>query len=261
MRTRVFCAVAISFVLLLCVILKVGSSHRRHKLQGFSKETVTAANGSPVGVKPSARMATETVSSVPVRGADNSDQFVSLERAKRDPQYKKKIDYHTHIKEYLATPAKGTAVFEETLGVLLENGYSLSQLHNSYLALYVYNRRPDLNKVRTRVSVVNGIEVTGERYAARMRESFKRGITALSGVDDPKTIDQLAKISDQGEVPSYPMRIFDAQEGDRILGDEDWMNPEHRKAASAYTGPPRVVSLEVKDPAYGVAPEIEVLKP
>jgi hypothetical protein len=168
---------------------------------------------------------------------------VDLERIRSDEEYRHIVRHHQNIKSYLATPLRGTPLYESLLTILLENGYSLDVLHNLYHIIHASTKGPKgkiKNKIMGPNPITNNLGMAANKDMLKPLDRFVGiSITSMTGVRDEPTLEKLIRIAWTNQSPLEYNRLLDPEQGERLLTDVDWMTEEQRRAAESYVGEPR----------------------
>lgn len=172
-------------------------------------------------------------------------ELVDLSRAESDSAYRERVYYHTAIKSYLASPLRGKPELEEVLTFLLQNGFSIRDLHNAYVVLHMPSFHPAKRPEFRREMFERGfdedqIQVRVAQVSVESSRRNRQRVQQMTGLEDNRLLDAFMRLAPESPAPLGPSSTFmpsmEAEDGEPLLTDSDWMSDEHRKAAAANRG-------------------------
>lgn len=187
-------------------------------------------------------------------------ELVDLDKAKSDPAYRERVYYHTAIKSYLASPLKGKPELEEILTFLLKDGFTIRDLHNAYVELHLPRSNPANRPGFRRELFERGfnedqIEMRVAEVSAQAAKRHRQIVQQSTGLDDG-LLEDFMRLAPESPTSLRPSSTFmpsvEAEDGEPLLTDSDWMSDEHREAAAAYRGERR--RLAPSPPAKAAPP-------
>jgi hypothetical protein len=192
-----------------------------------------------------------------------SDTHVDLKRAATDPAYKSGLRRHQAIKRYLASPIKGDETLEGVLNFLLENGYSIEDLFNAYVAIMLPETdMPTREKLEKAGVAADQIPAALERNLGYWEDQIQRNVTAIAGITDPALVIGLAALAPRKGKPLGPasdfLPVVELTDGERLLRDDDWMTQKHRESAAKGASQPRRDTVEPIPAPEGVVTKVTV---
>jgi hypothetical protein len=202
------------------------------------------AAAGPIELRTFSRDALKTTN----RLVGDSEHFVSLKRARSDPQYAKGvIRHHNSIKRYLASPLKGDREFEQLINLLLETGFSIDDLLPAYVSLHLCGG-PNPSSSATQLRNAGLSEERTRWIEQRARESARKAramcIAHNLGLEnDPEVLNLFLNVYPERSEHLGPASEFIPEvpmvDGEQLLTDDDWMSPERLRLRDGYRGPPR----------------------
>ncbi|MHC1763364.1 MAG: hypothetical protein AB9869_03515 [Verrucomicrobiia bacterium] len=216
----------------------------------------------PVTEKPQPQKEPPLLPAVTVAEAE---QYVDLKRAETDIAYRRgPLMRHKSIKEYLASPIKGTPLVDSVIDFLLVNGFSLDDLQIAYVGLMFLDADYPTREKFERMFADTTPEKR-ERWLKKAQERHWEFAPATLGMmaqtDDPVLIQELINLAPAEGKPLGPARenipILEPVDGERLLTDADWMTERHRAAAAKGAGQHRRTMVR---PEFNTGPDPEAAK-
>jgi hypothetical protein len=191
-----------------------------------------------------------SLAEAPAKGRNYTETHVSMARVKEDHDYALRVGKHQIIKAYLASPLKGKAEFEPVLDWMIKNGYGIEDLQIIWpqaqgIAQHLLSR----DEIEARLRKVSGpdrseaeIVAAAQRLWQRQEPLAKEELRFEVGLhyDETEALESLWRYAKQ--VPNSLDRwgpFAEAEEGEPLLTDDDWMSPYRKQLKADYTGPER----------------------
>lgn len=179
------------------------------------------------------------------RIAEDPDGYFDPDRT--DLEYQRKVRRHNQIGQFLTSSRKDDPVYQKVMLTLLENGYGIEEWGEAVSILGFYH----LPVVAERQALMNAgfspQQIEGELEDAKRQQHrhlrmVEDNLLRRCGISDPDLVKELLAIEleflpNEDVIGLGPLRTI---RGDRLLGDEDWLDEDFLAARARYQGEPRI---------------------
>jgi hypothetical protein len=208
----------------------------------------------------------------PAKGRNYTETHVNWERINTDHDYALRVGKHRVIKAYLASPLKGKAEFEPVLDWMIQHGYGIEDLQIIWTeAQSVVQNMQTYDEIEASLRKTPGpkrpeaeIAFSARAFLYQQEPLAKEHLRLAAGLrySEEEALENLWIFAKQ--VPHSLDRWgpwAEAEEGETLLTDDDWMSPQRKKLKAEYTGPERHSILSEANPDGFRPPPSLVLTP
>ena len=169
----------------------------------------------------------------------DQEQDTYYDPTKAAPKYLEKVRSHRQINQYLESSRRDDPEYRRVLIRLLEKGYGLENWLNVVAVLSQHSRSVTLAQKRMREVGFSENEIKSELKTLRKQRYasapyIQAELKQTCGIADKSLIQELAQIELEC-LPNEPiLGPGTIVEGDRLLTEDDWLDPEFRLAKQRF---------------------------